>query len=207
MMIELNFNEVHARVLATRSMQEQLQGDWTWTEATVADWNASVTALTTARDAYADSLAAEGNARIDLKASAASLHAENKLTLGIAKTDFRNAPAKLGGFAGLQAVGASIPKTLATAQSISSAWQKADPAWTPVPGKTLAAYDALRSAVAGKQSALSSATAAVRQSNRALRARLTTEDKKAKAWYAVATRVFPVGTPHGDALRAAIRTA
>lgn len=205
-MTDLVFEDVYARVLATRALQDQLKATWIWNEATLEDWDTSVLALDTANDAASDAAAAVGNARAALKAAGESLHAETKQILGIAKVAFRNAPAKLGGFAPLRALGASIPKTIESAQKVSSAWQKADPAWQPLTGKTLTGYDALRASVATLQSDLANATAGVRTANKALRDRITIEDKTAKAWYAIATRVFPVGTPEGDAIRAGIRS-
>ena len=205
--IDLVFDDVRARLIATRAIQDRYKAKWIWPEASIADWDAALVALDAARDAYSDSVAGQQDARAALKSVADSLHTESRQVLGIAKVDFRNAPAKLAGFAPLQAQGASVPKTLATAQSVSSAWQKADPAWVPIPGKTLTSYDATRADVTRKQVALANATATARETNRTLRNLLSTQDKQSKAWYAVATRVFLATTPEGDAIRTEIRSA
>ena len=193
--------------MATRAIQDRYKATWLWPEASIADWDAALVALDAARDAYSDSIAGQQDTRAALKSAATGLHTETKQVLGIAKVDFRNTPAKLAGFAPLQALGASVPKTVATAQSVSSAWQKADPAWVPLPGKTLASYNATRADVTAKQVALANATATARETNRTLRDLLSAQDKQSKAWYAVATRVFLATTPEGDAIRTEIRSA
>lgn len=206
-MLELDFDAVRVRLVKTQAVQKQLQATWIWDGATLDDWQAALDTLDTARDTSQDATAATQNARSTAAAGLKELHEATKQALGIAKIAFKSDPAKLGAFVGLQAIGKSYPSISKSAQALSSAWQKADPAWAPLPGKTLVAYDTLRESINRQQSAVASALAAQKEARRTLQATLKTHDRKAKDWYAVATRVFPSTTPEGQLLRAAISPA
>ena len=205
-MLELDYDDVRARLLKTRAVQEQLQATWIWDQATLADWQAAVVSLDAARDASQDAMATAQNARSTVAAGLGELHEATKQALGIAKVAFRDQPSKAGAFVGLTAVSKSFPAVSRSAQALSSAWQKADPAWVPLPGKTLAAYDVLRTKINGQQAAAASAVSAQKDVRRALQAALKVQDRRAKDWYAVATRVFTSSTPEGQLLRAEIPT-
>ena len=134
------------------------------------------------------------------------LHEATKQVLGIAKITFRDEPAKAGAFVGLTAVKGTSGVVSRSAQALSSAWQKADPSWAPLPGKTLAAYDALRAKISGQQATVAGAVTAQKEARKALQAALNVQDRLTKDWYGVATRVFTDSTPEGQLVRAEIPT-
>ncbi|WP_394793260.1 hypothetical protein [Armatimonas sp.] len=205
-MMELDYDDVRARLLKTQAVQGQLQAVWVWDKATLADWQAAIVSLDGARDASQDAIATLQNARSAAAAGLTTLHEATKQALGIAKIAFRDQPTKAGAFVGLTAVSKSFPAVSRSAQALSSAWQKADPAWVPLPGKTLAAYDAIRAQVNAQHAAVASAVSAQKDTRRALQAALKVQDRRSKDWYAVATRVFPDNTPEGQLVRAEIPT-
>ena len=205
-MLELDFDDVRDRLVKTHAVQNRLSATWIWDGASLDNWQDAISSLDVARDTFQDATAATQNARSAAAAGLMELHEATKQALGIAKIAFKSDPAKAGAFVGLQAVGKSYPTVSKSAQALSSAWQKANPAWAPLPGKTLAAYDTLRASINQQQAAVASALTAQKEARRTLQATLKTHDRLAKDWYAVATRVFPTNTQEGQLLRAEIPT-
>lgn len=205
-MLELDFNDVRDRLVKTQAVQNQLSATWTWDGATLDDWQEAIASLDGARDTFQDATAATQNARSAAGAGLTELHEATKQALGIAKIAFKSDPAKAGAFVGLTAVGKSYPSVSKSAQALSSAWQKANPNWAPLPGKTLVAYDTLRETINTQQATVAGTLATQKEARRTLQATLKVHDRKAKDWYAVATRVFPGNTPEGQLLRAQIPT-
>jgi hypothetical protein len=205
-MIEFDYDEVRARLLKTKAVQESLQVKWMWPKAALADWQAGIESIEAAQDAAQDAVATTQNARSVAAAGLTELHEATKQALGIAKITFRDEPAKAGAFVGLTAVKGTHGVVSRSAQALSSAWQKADPQWAPLPGNTLVAYDALRAKISGQQAVAAGAVTAQKEARKALQAALKVQDRLAKDWYGVATRVFTDSTPEGQLLRAEIPT-
>ena len=205
-MVELDYDEVWARLLKTKAVQEMLQAKWMWPKAALADWQAGIESIEAAQDAAQDAVATTQNARSVAAAGLTELHEATKQALGIAKITFRDEPAKAGAFVGLTAVKGTSGVVSRSAQALSSAWQKADAQWAPLPGKTLAAYDTLRAKISGQQATVAGAVTAQKEARKALQAALRVQDRLAKDWYGVATRVFTDSTPEGQLVRAEIPT-
>lgn len=202
----LDFDTVRARLLKTQAIQKQLQETWVWDQVSVEDWGEGIQRLDVARDTAQDAIAATQNTRATLGEGLKELHEATKQTLGIAKVAFKREPSKAGAFVGLTAVSKSFPAVSRSAHTLSSAWQKADPTWTPLPGKTLASYDTLRATLQTQQADVASAVTAQKVTHLALQDTLKEQFALAKDWYAVATRVFPANTAEGQVLRAEIPT-
>lgn len=190
------------RLRTTRAAQERLKDTWVWKKKTLAQWDSDISALDDARDAYADAVTLEDGARGAQSEALDRLHAKTKLAVGVAKAEFADDPAVKAAFAPLTAARTSLTARVSAAQALASAWQQHAPDWEPAPGFTLADYDALRAEVAGKRQALESAVATTRQKNAELGTLAKSLDKETKAWYAVATRIFPADTAEGALLRA-----
>ena len=58
-MLILDYDELHARLLATCALQAQIADDWTWDEKTLVQWDASKTKLESAKQALDGAEAAD----------------------------------------------------------------------------------------------------------------------------------------------------
>jgi len=213
----LSIDFIKDRALKTISAAQQLAGSWTWQEKSIADMQSALTAIIGDRDAKPPVIGQEEiesqaeqvmlAARGAWDAALDRLHRQTVQGLGMARTRFRNDPAKLAQLSGLSAESNSRSETLAEALAWESAWASVDPAWAPMPGNTLEAFKTLRKQCnEDLQQAHATARTVWRGKASALAQMGRDLEDLSEAWYADATRAFPVGTPEGDTLRSTIPT-
>lgn len=204
-MLILDYDELHARLLATRAVQGQIASEWLWDEKTLAQWDASKTGLEGAKAALDGAEAAEALAVGALEKASATLHEATKQALGLAKVRFRKTPETLKAFTGLQATKSSLAAIKQSADDLAAAWLKADSAGSYA-GVSLTDYNAIRSALTSAESGRSAAKAATKQAKAHFASEKRSVHSDLVAWYAAATRVFPIGTETGALVRAQIPT-
>ena len=204
-MLILDYDELHARLLATRALQGQLADEWTWDEKTLAQWDTSKTKLEGAKEVLDGEEALEALALGALDKASTALHEATKQALGLAKVRFRNTPETLKAFTGLQAKKTSLAAIKQSADDFAAAWLKADSAGSYA-GVSLTDYNGVRTALTSAESARSAAKAATKQAKAQFASEKRSVHDDLVAWYAAATRVFPVGTETGALLRAQIPT-
>jgi hypothetical protein len=205
------------RATKTISAAKQVATFWTWQELTIDEIQTALTAITgnssatppvvgqeeIASQAEQAMLAARGawDAQLD------ELHRRTVQGVSMAKNRNRNNPANLAVLAGLTARGTSRAETLAEALAWESAWANIDPAWSPLPANTLAAFGVLRKLCAEDlQQGYMDEQADYRQAAEKLADMAAALEQTVEAWYADATAVFPVGTPQGDMIRSTVPT-
>ena len=204
-MLILDYDELQARLLATRALQAQLADEWTWDEKTLAQWDASKTKLEGTKGVLDGAEAAEALAIGGLEKASAALHEATKQALGLAKVRFRKTPETLKAFEGLRASKSSLAAIKQSADDLAAAWLKADSAGSYA-GVSLTDYNGVRSALTHAQSARSAAKAATKQAKAQFASEKKSVHSDLVAWYAAATRVFPTNTETGALLRAQIPT-
>ena len=205
------------RAVKTISAANQIAGTWVWQEKPIAAMQADLTAIMgdpaalppivgqedLMSQAETAMLAARGqwDTQLDL------LHRRTVQGVGMAKNRHRSDPANLAVLAPLTAGSNSRSETLKEALAWESAWAKVDPAWSPLPANTLGAFKDLRKQCAeALQTAHASANADWRKEAEKLADMARAVEDVNQAWYADATRVFPVGTPEGDMIRSTVPT-
>lgn len=201
----LVYEDVHARVLATRAAQQRVSPTWVWKEKTLAGWDTLLTHLADEKAALDDTNAAEDLIRGELTAARNALHETSRQVIGMLKVQFRNDPAKLQTVTGLRAVNGSLAGVKKVADALVGVWQQTDPDGTYA-GLDLNAYTTLRATVTAKETAHADVVAAQKQARQSLRARVNAAHKDSVAWYAVATLTFGTSTPDGQFIRANIPT-
>ena len=204
-MVILEYDDVHARLLATRAVQAQIAAQWTWEEKTLAQWDSVKAGLETAKASLDGAEAAEALAVGALEKAGTALHEATKQALGLAKVRFRNTPETLKAFTGLQAKKTSLAAIKQSADDFAAAWEQADSAGSYA-GVSLTTYKALRTELGSKESARSAAKAATKQAKTQLNSTKKSVHGDLIAWYAAATRVFPIATVTGDLIRSQIPT-
>ncbi|WP_395095141.1 hypothetical protein [Armatimonas sp.] len=204
-MLVLEYDELYARLLATRSVQERIASEWTWEEKTVAQWDTLKTGLEGVKAALDGAEAAEALSVGALEKASMTLHDATKQALGLAKVRFRKTPETLKAFTGLQASKSSLAAIKRSGDDFAAAWQKADSAGSYA-GVSLASYNATRSALTSAESARSAAKAATKQAKQRFRTQKEAVYQDLIAWYAAATRVFPDSTETGALVRTQIPT-
>lgn len=208
---------VKDRATKTISAALQLAPLWTWQEKTIPQMQLALVAIIgdntatppivgqeeAASAAEQVMLAARGNwdAQLDV------LHSRTVQGVGMIKNKYRGNAAKLAVVGGLTARGSSRKETLDEALAWESAWTQADPAWSPLPANTLAAFKTLRNQCEeGLRTAYADAQSAWREQTGKLADLVRVMEDINQAWYADATRVFPAGTAEGDMIRGTIPT-
>lgn len=196
-----------ARARATRSAQNSVKDVWVWDEKTIADWDAAIAdaqAGTQAVDAgEADLLARRGS----LDKALDDLAGQTRRGLALVKIRYRNDSAKRTVVARLTGRSDSRTRTLESASAWATAWAELDPAFAPTTGSTLAAFNALRAQCETLQNEYAQARADLRAIAETQNRRAARLDADGKAWYAVATRIFPAGTAEGAMIRGTIPTS
>ena len=135
------------------------------------------------------------------------LHRYTAQGVGMAKNKSRNDPSKQALLKGLTARGTSRPEILTEALAWETAWNKLDPAWAPLPANTLVLFSALRkNCLETLQKNYLDALSEWREKAETLAMLARDMEDVNEAWYADATRVFPVGTPEGDMIRSTVPT-
>jgi hypothetical protein len=205
MKLILEYDEVHSRLLTTRTVQAQIAAQWTWEEKTLVQWDTLTTTLDASKATFDEAEAAEALALGALTKASIALHEATKQAVGLIKVRFRDTPETLKAFANLRAVKASLSAVRQSADDLAAAWQKADPTGSYA-GVTLADYNALRTEFAAKERARVAMQGTTKQARQDFTAQKTVAHKACVAWYGAATRVFPLGTETGTLLRAQIPT-
>jgi hypothetical protein len=205
------------RAIKTVSVAKQLAAKWTSQELTPDEMQTQLEAVTGnssvtppvigQMEIESQAERARQNANGLWRAALDDLHQRTVQGLNMAKTKFRNDPASLAVLHGLNAVGHSPEKILAEALAWESAWGKIAATWNPTITNTLAAFKTLRQQAAEDlQTAFSDADALHSEAVAKLEQMCADLEDMNVAWYADATRVFPVGTPEGDMIRSTVPT-
>ena len=135
------------------------------------------------------------------------LHAWTMNGIALAGTHFTDQPTKLALLDNLVATGGSRQGILDEALAWSAAWNQADATYVPLPGVTLAAFDAQRvQCLTTLQDDYNTKYSAWRDQVGILGQMSSALEKVLVAWYSDATRIFPAGTPEGDMIRGTIPT-
>ena len=194
------------RAQSTKAVQTSIAGTWTWDEMTLLQWDtaiaAFVTQMETEQDAEADYLAKRG----ETDAAIDSIHSLAGRSVRMAKNRYRDTPAKLEVIARLRNDSASRSGKLQDALEWESAWEKLEPAWSPLPGVTLVTFKPQRLAAMALIEALTSKKTTWDATDEQLNTQGHTLNGNCVAWYEAATIVFPAGTPEGDLIRSDIPT-
>lgn len=205
------------RAVATISAAKEVADKWTWPEMTPDQMQSQLEGITGNSEASPPVVGQEDLAK---QADAAKKQAESiwlgqlgslhELTvqgLGMAKSRFRNNPSSLALVKNLHAAGKSPEQILAEALDWETAWNKADPTWTPTKTNTLAAFKALRkSCNEDLQQAFKDAASEARDQDEALAQMAQAVEGTNVAWYAEATKAFGPATPEGIMIRKTIPT-
>jgi len=205
------------RAVKTISAAKTLAASWTWSEKSIADYQAQLETIIGNKQINPPVIGQEEIVSADEQAMKAArgtwddaldqLHRYTVQGVGMAKNRFRNEPAKLAQLDSLTAKGNSRSKTLAEALAWESAWASIDPAWAPLPANTLTAFKTLRKRCnEDLQTAYSDAQSTWRNSAEKLAQMAADLEDINEAWYADATRIFLAGTPEGDMIRGTIPT-
>ena len=205
MTIVPEFDDLHARLLATRSVQERLALSWLWEEKTLAQWDDLSAALLAGKARVDDAEAAGALSAGALSRDAAALHEATKQALGLAKVRYRDRPETLRALAGLRASKGSVAAVRRSADDLAAAWGKID-GKASYNNVSLPDYSARRAALESRESERSAKRAGVRQEKKDFLERRKTLHRDLVAWYAAASRVFPANTPEGQLLRAEVPT-
>lgn len=135
------------------------------------------------------------------------LHRLTAQGVGMAKNKFRNDPSKKALLRDVTANSNSRTETLAEALMWETAWTKLDPAWAPLPANTLAAFTSLRqNCLETLQKSYLDAHSSWREEAETMAGQGRDLEDVNEAWFADATRVFPVNTPEGDMIRSTVPT-
>ena len=205
------------RALKTISAAKKLAPGWVWQEKTIEQLQAELTAITGDSSATPPvvgqeevvcrteqvMLAARGvwDTQLDI------LHRWTVQGIGMAKTRHRDDPAVLAVLSPLAGNSNSRSETLKEALAWESAWARVDPAWSPLPANTFTNFKTLRRQCAEPlQTTYSDARTAWRAESGKLAGLAAALEALNEAWYADATRVFPVGTPEGEMIRSTVPT-
>ena len=201
-----NIESTLQRAQATKAVQTSIAATWTWDEMTLPQWDTAITSfvtqMETEQDAEADYLAKRG----ETEAAIDSIHSLSGRSVRMAKNRYRNDPAKLEVTNRLHNAAASRTGKLQDALEWESAWEKLEPAWSPLPGVTLATFKPQRLAAMGLLEGLTTKKTTWDAADEQLDAQGRALNGNCVAWYEAATTVFPAGTPEGDLIRSDIPT-
>jgi hypothetical protein len=205
------------RTIKTISAARLIAADWVWDEITPDAMQTQLTAVTGNNTvsppiigqeeiaSRADSVLAGKRGAWDAQLKV--LHVTTQLGLALGKKHFRNDPASAAVVSGLVAEGKSREGILTEALAWESAWNNLDATWVPDRSLGLAAFRLLRKQCAEDlQTAFSTADTDCKEQNSKLEQMCADLEATNVAWYAVATRLFPAGTPHGDMIRSTVPT-
>lgn len=180
---------------------------WEWAEKSVvackADYDAVIALFATEADETADTTGARGTRDENL----ASLIEKAQMGMGLLRIKFRNTPAKLRLFNGLQLNANSIQGKLAQTLAFESAWEQADAAYVLEDTTTLAQFKTLRELCGTSQESVSDEGAEETEASGEVKVKLDALYELAVAWYGVATLKYGVGTIYGMLIRTYIPTA
>jgi hypothetical protein len=201
----LSLNSVLQRCLQTGAAQASLfeSTGWVWFDKPVEGWEADVDQLRALQ-------AAESHARTLCRLAAAvwdervrQVQERTRVVVALGRVRFRREAARAALFAGLHA-GRSRMGVYEAALAARDAWAQADPAWTPETGFTLEVFAADSEALVALQAVHSQKRTALRGAAEGLMDRAREVDADCVAWYAEATRRFPVRTANGEMIRSTI---
>ena len=198
------------RAESTLAMMNSLSGGWISDQITPADFNTMIDAIEVGESGlkplFIRAAAAEKGAEGRLAVALDGLHAATVKAVGVARLAWAADPARAKVVAALRSGGQVARDIVDEAEAWEIAWEEVDPAFAPVAGLTLAAFQTLLAATRTAQGGMRRAAVHRRQAGGRLAAALAALDETAKSWYALATVVFDATTPEGAALRGTIPT-
>jgi len=221
--INTSIDFLKTRVDQTLSVQREIAATWTWSEKTLAAWEADSLQLdktqpnTVAAKAIAAATRAD-SARSVLDLRLGELHAQTVTAVGVMRVRAERSPEHRDVVNELSARGDSRRVIEDEATAMLSAWtEEFGENFAPAPGVT---YDGFKKLLFGdeqadpklpslralKQALSDAATVARRETGR-LSVLLNRVETDAQQWYAEATSVFKAGTEIGDLIRSGIQSS
>lgn len=194
------------RAQATKAVQTSISVAWTWDEMTLPQWDTAITSFVAQMEAEQDGEADYLAKRGETDTAIDTLHSLSGRSLRMAKNRYRNDPAKLDVIARLHNDSGSRAGKIQDALEWESAWEKLEPAWSPLPGVTLATFKPQRLAAAALLEGLTTKKTTWDAADEQLNTQGQELNGNCVAWYEAATTVFPAGTPEGDLIRSDIPT-
>jgi hypothetical protein len=171
------------RALASRSAQKTILPKWEWPGKTLAQWDTQNAGLETQKAVVADAKANVDVEREELDDSLDVLHKRTLQWLTFLRLVYRNHPAKTRALAFLTARAQSRRLILEEAQELESMWRKLDPTWVPLPGQTLALFQADRELCLTKMEIYADAKSTWRIESEELNQQQEDLSADCRAWY------------------------
>jgi hypothetical protein len=202
----LSIDFVKTRAQATRDAQANIAATWTWSQKTVAQWDADTTALN-------QLIADESDKRIQWRNAAELWQSDidkiqeiTRKVKSLGSVQFRNNAVIMTLLDSLRTDATSRADIYDQGLAARDVWDEADDAWQITPTETLAAFSAVLESNLARQKAHSPAYAAWRRAAAALNNKAEAVDRDNVAWFTEATRRFPFGTTDGDLIRSTVPT-
>ena len=208
---------IKERATKTIAAAKSVATQWTWQEKTIPQMQAALTAIvgdstvTPPIIGQEKTTSAAEKAMTDARALWDSkldqLHRWTMQGVSMAKSRYRNDPVKLTLVENLTARGDSRPVILDEALEWETAWNEAEPTWSPLPANTLITFGALRAqCLKALQDDYKAKSSAWREQAGILSQLVANLEDMNVAWYSDATDVFAEGTAEGDMIRGTIPT-
>lgn len=201
-----NYDFTLDRARKTQDAQNSIQAKWIWADKTLAQWDATIQALQTLKEAAAQAVAENLAKRGALDTALDQLDAWTGEGLTLMRLRLRNDPATLATLSTLTANGTSRSIKLQEALDWQQAWQQIDPTFVPTKDNTLAAHTALRQQCIKLAGQYADTEIGVTTANTALTTAIATLEDDNQAWYKAATKVCKKATPEGALIRSSIPT-
>lgn len=194
------------RALATLAAQAALGAQWQWVEWTMNDWDIQIGVFKAQLEIVADSRAQWNSAVADFDVTLDELHEDTVTCLSLLKVLHRRASAISNFLRPLSARGDSRNSIFEEAAELAAAWNSINPAWEPLPGKSLATFMALIKHCKALNETRAEKDAAWRGDSSELIEFAAALNRNCVAWYEVATVIFSDKTPAGRMVRGTVPT-
>lgn len=212
------------RTYSTSAVQEELSSVWIWPTKTLAQWDVDTDQLnesdaTTLAGKRLAENAAYQSARGALEARIETIHEWSTIAVGVMRVRAKQDPSLAQAVARLKARSNSWTAIEKRGSAVLATWTSVfTNTFTPAPGKTLAAFQALfdgdNSIPASPVPSLAELKATHKQAEKKARLavgkynRLITRlEDECTQWYAEATKVFAKSTAEGAMIRGSIPTS
>lgn len=206
-MISIDF--VKKRAEKSRDAQALLTAgtpSWTWDQKTGLQWNTDITTLDQLIQTEGTKRTVWRNAAEEWQGTVSELQAFTRQVASLGLVRFRKNPTKKKRFAALNTDGESRKDIYTQACLARDAWAVTDPSWEITESLTLGALGSLLAVNLALETAHGTAYTVWRNAETILTNKATELDQDNVAWYAEATRRFPVGTVSGDMIRTTVPT-
>ncbi|WP_395139209.1 hypothetical protein [Armatimonas sp.] len=202
----MDITAIKNRVQATRDVQEAIASEWLWEEKSVAQWDTDLAEFTQHEQAESATEQAEHDTRTQRNAAYNGLERRTMQSLALLKVALRGNAAHTEALAKLPGTPQGRPQVLARAQAVSDAWKQLAVSFNPTPELTQPKLAAAIESCRTLEAQTSAAKVAWRKAAENLADFAAECDADAKAWYALATRLFAAGSATGDLIRGRVPT-